>query len=505
MELQELNYPPASGAGHVPARLLNPPEGATIESDRLSPKPLDSSELSLLREELQAEMVRLENFSPHYIRVSVDGHDVSYFSPQATACEPFMIPLSASFVEVLGEDEDGELLLAFVTLTDLNPLHSLENQEFTSTAGGIEITVIVSVVANKNHESVKWRVQVNCVNTKVLRATAPCEAHDFYPKAICFTDAIALASSNPMIKILVVGVGSSGNNAIDYMIAGGIKNASFAAFDTDVQALQRARAPMRFQLGRCKKGYGAGADVSRGREAALNDAEEIIKVLYGADMVFITTGLGGGTGTGAAPVIASLAMDLGILTVGVVTTPFEFEGSRRSKQSQEGLAEFRQSTDALITIPNDNLLKKLHRSISVTEAFTVVDDVLRNALRSVLDLLMVPGLINIDFADLRTILTGGGTAFFGTGTACGDARSLACVQDAMSSSFLDRESIRGATGVLVNVTGGHNLTLQEVNEAVSIVREAADVEANIIFGAIIDESLANKMRVTIVATGFDPT
>ncbi len=505
MEVQECNYPLSNDLGSAPSKLSNLLESATVGNERLSPIPLDAKELSLLREQLQAESLRLENFSPHYIRVNVDGQEVAYFSPQATACEPFMIPLSASFIEILGEDEAGDLLLAFVTLTDLNPVHSSENQEFRSTAGGVEITIIVSLVTSETHGSENWKVQVNCVNTKVLRATEPCKAHDFYPKSMHLSDAIGLDSSNSTVKILVVGVGSGGNNTIDYMLGEGIRNATFAAFNTDVQALQCSRAPIRFQLGgQSKKGQGTGSDVYRGREAALNDTEEIIKVLYGADMVFITTGLGGGTGTGAAPVIASLAMDLGILTVGIVTTPFEFEGRMRFKQAQQGLAQLQQSTDALITIPNDSLLKKLHRRTSLKEAFSVIDNVLKHALKSILDLLARPGLINVDLADLRTILSGAGTVFFGTGTAHGEARSLACVEEAMSSSFLNRESIAGARGVLVNVTGGSNLTLHEVNEAASIVHENADDDANIIFGAIIDETLADKMRVTIVATGFDP-
>lgn len=502
MEVQELNYS-ANNLGRGPAK-VNVSQYLSAAPDRWSPVPLDGKELSLLREELQAEGRRLETFSPRYIRVSVDGNEVAVFSPQATACEPFTIPLSASFIEILGEDESGELLLAFVALTDLNPARPFETLEFRSNAGEIEITLRVSAVTNENRENTNWRVEVGCVSAKVLRATEPCSTHDFYPTATGSSQAIALASGNPVVKILVVGVGSGGTNAIDHLLAGGIKNASFAAFNTDVQALQRSRAPVRFLLGgQSRKGHGMGADVSRGRDAALKDAEEIIKILDGTDMVFITTGLGGGTGTGAAPIIASLAMDLGILTVGVVTTPFEFEGSRRSRQAKEGLADFRQSVDALITIPNDLLLRKLNRTVPLKEAFTVIDDVLKQALKSIIDLLVVPGLINIDFADLRTIITGTGTAFFGTGTGYGEARSLASVQEAMSSSFLERESIGGAKGVLVNITGGKDLTLHEVNEAATIVREAADIEANIIFGAIIDENLADEMKVTIVATGFE--
>jgi cell division protein FtsZ len=504
MELQELNYPPSNNIGPGAAKLPNASREIVTQGDRSSPVPLTLQDLSRLREGLQSEAHRLQNFSPRYIRVNIDGDEVAFFSPQATACEPFMIPISTSFMEILGEDDEGELLLAFVALTQFNPLRRSEIRELVSNAGGIEITIRVSTVTDQNNESLNWRIQIDCVNTKVLRANEPCAVHDFYPEPVRSTDAIALTTGNPVVKILVVGVGSSGNNAIDHMLAGGVKNATFAAFNTDVQALQRSRAPIRFQLGgRAGKGRGTGADVSLGREVALNDSEEIIKVLDGTDMVFITTGLGGGTGTGAAPVIAALAMELGILTVGVVTTPFGFEGSRRYKQAQHGLANFRQSVDALITIHNDSLLKKLNRTVSLKESFTVIDDVLKQALTSIIDLLVVPGLINIDFADLRTIMSGTGSAFFGTGTGYGEARSLASVQEAMSSSLLDRESIGGARGVLVNITGGPDLTLHEVNEAATIVREIADIDANIIFGAIIDESLADEMRVTIVATGLE--
>jgi cell division protein FtsZ len=288
------------------------------------------------------------------------------------------------------------------------------------------------------------------------------------------------------------------------MVAEGIGPVNFAALNTDVQALRRSRAPIRLQLGEHRtKGRGTGADVSLGRAAAWDHSRDIENILVGADLIFITTGLGGGTGTGAAPVVAKLAKDLQILTIGVVTTPFGFEGNTRCKQAQLALPIFRESVDALITISNDFLLTNLNLRTSLRNGFALVDDVLKQALTSIVDLLMAPGLINIDFADLQTVLRGAGTAFFGIGRGSGEARSLASIEEAMHSSFFEEVSVRGAKSMLVNISGGRDLTLHEVNEAATIIRETADIDANIIFGATIDDTLAHQMKVTIVAAGFE--
>ena len=305
-------------------------------------------------------------------------------------------------------------------------------------------------------------------------------------------------------RIKVIGIGGGGGNAVNRMIDAGIEGIEFLVANTDLQALKRSRAPIKIQLGsRLTKGLGAGADPTVGREAALEDTDKIIEVLEGADMVFVTTGLGGGTGTGGAPIIASLATELDALTVAVVTKPFHFEGRRRMQQADQGLRELRECVDTVITIPNERLLHTVDRGVSLADSFRVADDVLRQAVQGISDLITVPGLINLDFADVKSIMQGMGMALMGAGRATGENRAIEATQQAISSPLLEEATIQGAKGVLINITGGPDLTLFEVNAASSIIRESADDDANIIFGAVIDETLTDEMKITVIATGFD--
>ncbi|HZI19161.1 MAG TPA: cell division protein FtsZ [Pyrinomonadaceae bacterium] len=305
-------------------------------------------------------------------------------------------------------------------------------------------------------------------------------------------------------RIKVIGVGGGGGNAVNRMIEAGIEGIEFLVANTDLQALKRSRAPHKIQLGgKLTKGLGAGANPDIGRNAALEDTEKIIEALEGADMVFVTTGLGGGTGTGAAPIIASLATELNALTVAVVTKPFHFEGKRRMTQSEQGLRELRECVDTVITIPNERLLHTADPKMSLQDAFKMADDVLRQAVQGISDLITVPGLINLDFADVKAIMAGMGLALMGAGRASGENRAVVATQQAISSPLLEEATIEGAKGVLINITGGLDLTLYEVNEASSIIREAADDDANIIFGAVIDETMRDEMKITVIATGFD--
>src|ERR1044072_8359526 len=304
-------------------------------------------------------------------------------------------------------------------------------------------------------------------------------------------------------RIKVIGVGGGGGNAVNRMIDAGIEGIEFVVANTDLQALKRSRASVKIQLGgRLTKGLGAGADPEVGRQAALEDTDKIIEVLEGADMVFVTTGLGGGTGTGGAPIVASLATELGALTVAVVTKPFGFEGRRRLQQAEQGLNELHESVDTVITIPNERLFGAVPQGASFADAFRAADDVLRQAVQGISDLITVPGFINLDFADVRTIMQGMGMALMGTGYARGENRAIEATQEAISSPLLEEASIKGAKGVLINITGGPDLTLFEVNEAATIVRQEADEDANIIFGHVIDESMADAMKITVSPTGF---
>ncbi|HYO75455.1 MAG TPA: cell division protein FtsZ [Thermoanaerobaculia bacterium] len=305
-------------------------------------------------------------------------------------------------------------------------------------------------------------------------------------------------------KIKVIGVGGGGGNAVNRMIQAGIKGVEFLVANTDVQAMRTALAPVKLQIGgKLTKGLGAGANPDVGKQAALEDTDRILEALSGADMIFITTGMGGGTGTGAAPIIASLAAELGALTVAVVTKPFGFEGKRRRVQAEHGIRALRDTVDTLITIPNERLLNFVERGTSLSDAFKIADDILRQAVQGISDLITVPGEINLDFADVKTIMHGMGMALMGTGVSTGEHRAVEAAQRAISSPLLEEASIEGAKGVLINVTGGHDMTLFEVHEAASIIQEAADEEANIIFGTVIDPKMKDEIKVTVIATGFD--
>ena len=307
----------------------------------------------------------------------------------------------------------------------------------------------------------------------------------------------------PGARIKVIGVGGGGSNAVNRMVTAGLESIDFIVANTDAQALAQASAPVRLQLGaRLTKGLGAGADPNIGRQAALEDTEQLIGALDGADMVFVTAGMGGGTGTGAAPVIANLASELGALTVAVVTKPFKFEGRRRGAQATRGLEELQECVDTVITIPNERLLATIERTTSLSDAFTRADDVLHQAIQGISDLIVMPGLINLDFADVTTIMSGMGLAIMGTGVGEGENRAIDAATRAVSSPLLEEASVEGARAVIVNVTGGPDLSMIEVSEATSIIYEAADDEANIIFGAVVDPSMQGRVKITVIATGF---
>ncbi len=305
-------------------------------------------------------------------------------------------------------------------------------------------------------------------------------------------------------SIKVIGIGGGGCNAVNRMIEAGIEGVEFIAANTDLQALRQSYAPVKLQLGaKLTKGLGAGANPEVGRQAALEDTEKIIELLEGADMVFVTAGLGGGTGGGSAPIVASLSSELGAVTVAVVTKPFHFEGKKRMYQAEQAVGELRDSADTVITIPNERLLTAVPPDTSLIDAFKFADDVLRQAVQGISDLITVPGVINLDFADVKTIVTGMGMALMGTGVAEGDSRAETAARKAINSPLLEDTSIEGARGVLINITGSQNMTLHEVSEASRIIQEAAHVDANIIFGSVFDDEMENKLKITVIATGFE--
>lgn len=307
----------------------------------------------------------------------------------------------------------------------------------------------------------------------------------------------------PLANIKVIGVGGGGNNAVNRMISAGLKGVEFISVNTDAQALQLSQTGTKIQIGtKLTKGLGAGANPDIGQKAAEESRDDIIQALKGADMVFVTAGMGGGTGTGAAPVVAEVAKEMGALTVGVVTKPFTFEGRKRMSQAEAGTQNLKAKVDTLITIPNDRLLQVIDKHTSIVEAFRIADDVLRQGVQGISDLIAVPGLINLDFADVKTIMKETGSALMGIGSASGENRASEAARLAISSPLLET-SIEGARGVLLNITGGSSLGLFEVNEAAEIISQAADPEANIIFGAVIDERMEDEVRVTVIATGFD--
>ena len=306
----------------------------------------------------------------------------------------------------------------------------------------------------------------------------------------------------PFANIKVIGIGGGGNNAVNRMIDAGLKGVEFISINTDRQVLFTSKAEHKLQVGeKLTRGLGAGANPEIGKKAAEESREDIAQLLQGADMVFITAGMGGGTGTGAAPIIAEIAKDLGILTVGVVTKPFTFEGKRRMIYAEQGIEELKGRVDTLVTIPNDRLLQVIEKKTTMLEAFRIADDVLKQGVQGISDLIAVPGLVNLDFADVKTIMLEQGLAHMGIGKASGENRATEAAKQAIHSPLLET-SILGAKGVLLNITGGTNLGLFEVNEAAELVVEAADQDANIIFGSVINEELKDEIRITVIATGF---
>jgi len=311
------------------------------------------------------------------------------------------------------------------------------------------------------------------------------------------------AENDSLAQIKVIGVGGGGSNAVNRMIDAGVRGVDFIAVNTDAQALLTSNAPQRIRIGdKLTRGLGAGGNPEVGAKAAEESSDDLQEILSGADMVFVTCGMGGGTGTGAAPVIAEIAQNMGALTIGVVTSPFVFEGRRRKTIAEDGIDIFKNNVDTLITIPNERLLSIVDKRTSMTEAFSVADDILRQGIQGISELITVPGMINLDFADVRTVMSSGGTALMTMGYASGETRAVDAANNAIASALLD-VSIDGAQSILFNVTAGSNLGLYEVNEAAAIIQAKAHPDANIIFGAVIDESMEDNMRITVIATGFD--
>ena len=308
----------------------------------------------------------------------------------------------------------------------------------------------------------------------------------------------------PSARIKVIGVGGGGCNAVNRMIEAGVEGIQFAAVNTDEQALRVSRAQIKLQIGaKLTAGRGAGSSPEIGRKAALEDTERLIELLSDSDMVFVTTGLGGGTGTGAAPIVASLAKELGALTVAVVTKPFLFEGHQRLRAAEAGLKELAETVDTVVTIPNERLLEVVDRGTSFFESFRIADDILRQAVQGISDIITIPGIINRDFADVRTIMHGMGYAVMGTAVAGGSSAAVEAARKAVSSPLLEDASIEGARGILINITGSSRLSLHEVHEASSIIQRAADQDANIIFGCVLNEEMGEEVKITVIATGFN--
>ena len=317
------------------------------------------------------------------------------------------------------------------------------------------------------------------------------------------TETTHTVSNNGTAVIRVIGIGGGGSNAVNRMIAEGLKGVEFISVNTDGQALQLSKSPVRIQIGdKLTKGLGAGGRAEVGEKAAEESQDDLYSAIEGADMVFVTAGMGGGTGTGAAPVVAELAREAGALTIGVVTRPFTFEGAMRRRNAEEGLARLKEHVDTLIVVPNDRLLDVSDKKTTITDAFRVADDVLRQGIQGISELITVPGLINLDFADVRTIMANGGAALMAVGRASGDNRAIQAAEQAIASPLLD-VTIDGAQGVLFSVTGGSDLMLGEVNEAAAVIQRMAHPEANIIFGAVIDDTLQDTIQITVVATGFE--
>ncbi|NLJ37804.1 MAG: cell division protein FtsZ [Candidatus Atribacteria bacterium] len=311
------------------------------------------------------------------------------------------------------------------------------------------------------------------------------------------------AGENNNVVIKVLGIGGGGGNAVNRMVRSGLMGVSFVALNTDVQVLSRSLAGVKLQIGsKLTRGLGAGANPEIGRRAAEEDRNKIYEVLENTDMVFVTAGMGGGTGTGGAPVVANIARELGILTIAVVTKPFSFEGRKRNRQAAEGIEQLRKVVDALIVIPNDRLLQVTEKTTSIVEAFQMVDDILLQGVQSISDLITVPGVINLDFADIRTIMANAGTSLMGIGKASGENKAVEAAKGAISSPLLET-SFKGAKGILFNVTGGPNMGILEIHKAAEIICSAASEETNIIFGAVIDKNIKDELKITVIATGFD--
>jgi cell division protein FtsZ len=314
----------------------------------------------------------------------------------------------------------------------------------------------------------------------------------------------SMMETEKQAKMRVIGVGGAGGNAVNRMIDAGLEGVEFVAVNTDAQVLELSKATHRIHIGNSvTKGLGAGARPDVGRKAIEEDREAVSEILAGSDMVFITAGMGGGTGTGAAPVVAQIAREMGALTVGIVTTPFKWEGRPRSRNAEQGIAQLKENVDTLIIIPNQRLLTIAPKDLPLTEAFRLADDVLLQATRGISDLITTPGLINLDFNDVKTVMSAGGDALMGTGVARGENRAIQAAQNAIRSPLLDDMSILGAKGVLVNISAGSDLTLFEVNDAVSVITEAVGNEAEIIWGTVLDDNLEDEIRVTVIATGFN--
>ena len=312
-----------------------------------------------------------------------------------------------------------------------------------------------------------------------------------------------LAMVDGTATIKVIGVGGAGNNAVNRMIDAGIKGVDFIAVNTDRQALQKSKAKTKIQIGeKITRGLGAGANPDIGAQSAEESKAEVAEVLRGADMVFVTAGMGGGTGTGAAPIVAGAAKEMGILTIGVVTKPFTFEGKKRLSQAERGIESLKGKVDTLVVIPNDKLLQIIDRKTSIIEAFKMADDILRQGVQGISDLIAIPGLVNLDFADVKTIMLNQGMAHMGVGTASGENRAEDAAKEAIQSPLLET-SIEGAKGVIINITGGEDLGLHEVNTAAELVQRSVDPEANIIFGTVTDNSMSDEIKITVIATGFD--
>lgn len=311
------------------------------------------------------------------------------------------------------------------------------------------------------------------------------------------------SAAESFAQIKVVGVGGGGSNAVNRMIEAGLTGVEFIAINTDAQALMQSRAPVRIRIGdKRTKGLGAGGNPEIGMDAAEESADDLVEALKGADMVFITAGIGGGTGTGASPIIAQISKEMGALTVGVVTRPFSFEGTRRARVAEEGIGNLKREVDTLIVVPNDRLLQIVDKRASVQEAFLVADDVLRQGIQGISELITVPGLINLDFADVKAVMSEGGAALMSIGLGSGDDGAIEAAEKAISNTLLDL-TIEGAKGVILNVTGGPSLTLFEVDKAAEMIKQTADRDANIIFGAVIDDAMEDKVRITVIATGFE--